>query len=153
MGNICRSPAAEGVFRHYVQDKGYHDHIEIDSAGTIGYHSGSPPDSRMYETASRRGYRLESIARQVRQSDRDEFDLIVAMDQENMRDLASIFHTGGEHIRLLGSFLGKSGDSPIVQDVPDPYYGGSVGFKRVLDMIEEACPGMLSHCLDSISKV
>lgn len=152
MGNICRSPAAEGVFRHYVIEKGYQDHIEIDSAGTIGYHSGSPPDARMYETASSRGYKLDSFARQVRRSDIDKFDLIIAMDYENMSDLGNITNSNGEHINLLGSFIDTNDTSDIIQEVPDPYYGGNSGFERVLDMIEEACPGMLKYCLERIDK-
>jgi protein-tyrosine phosphatase len=104
----------------------------------------------MSATASRRGYNLDSFARQVSKRDIDEFDLIVAMDNENLRDLADIFRAGGEHIRLMGTFLQPSGDVSVIQEVPDPYYGGRAGFERVIDMIEEACPGILSHCLDRL---
>ncbi len=102
----------------------------------------------MIETASHRGYILSSFARQVSQSDVDEFDLIVVMDYENLRDLGRMTNSSGEHIFLLGSFINPEDPNNIAHEVPDPYYGGRQGFERVLDMIEEACPGMLSHCLE-----
>ena len=149
MGNICRSPAAEGVFRHYVQKAGHEDLIEIDSAGTLGYHQGSLPDHRMQEAAINRGYKLDSIARQVIRNDITDFDLIVAMDQDNLRELTNISDATDSHIRLLGSFLVNNEDSTLVQPVPDPYYGGHDGFETVLDIIESACPAILDHCLET----
>ncbi len=144
MGNICRSPTGEGVMRHLVDAEGHGDQIKIDSAGTISYHEGQPADARMREHAQKRGYRLDSIARQVRHADFERFDLIIAMDQDNHDDLtcrAPEAHLG--KIRMLSDFL--EGDWPV--DVPDPYYGGAAGFERVLDMIEAACPNILKALL------
>lgn len=147
MGNICRSPAAEGVFRHYVRQLGHEDRISIDSAGTIGFHTGSPADSRMQAAAKKRGYRLESRARQVSVDDISAFDLIVAMDHDNLRYLKAITGDDTGHIHLLGSFLPECSPNDVIPAVPDPYYGGNDGFERVLDMIESACPGLLQECL------
>lgn len=147
MGNICRSPTGEGVFRHYVRDAGHDAIIRIDSAGTIGYHSGHPPDSRMREAAGRRGYVLDSVARQVRAEDLTAFDLLVAMDHDNLMDLERLAGGPKPHLRLLGSYL-EGGDNDRARPVPDPYYGGPAGFDRVLDMIEAACPRLLEHCLE-----
>jgi len=149
MGNICRSPAAEGVFRDYVQKAGQHKSILVESAGTLGYHEGSPPDQRMLQAASRRGYELISTARKVNQNDINEYDLIVAMDHDNLSELESIANESAEHIRLLGSFINTEVDNRMIPPVPDPYYGGTDGFEKVLDMIESACPGMLKYCLES----
>ena len=151
MGNICRSPAAEGVFRHFVEKAGEHHRIAIDSAGTIGFHAGSLPDPRMREAASRRGYKLDSRARQVNSDDINEFDLIVPMDHENYDDLTGISRGANEHIRLLGGFLAAAHEQAQVRPVPDPYYGGAKGFEEVLDMIESACPAMLEHCIRSMA--
>jgi len=147
MGNICRSPAAEGVFRDYVRRTGQDILIQIDSAGTIGFHAGSPPDQRMQEAASRRGYRLDSLARQVNRDDFGEFDLIIAMDHANLEDLKEITDGAAGHVRLLGSFLDTTGPADTIPAVPDPYYGGMDGFEQVLDMIESACPAVLEYCL------
>ncbi len=148
MGNICRSPAAEGVFRSYVKQQGHDSSIMIDSAGTLGYHTGELPDQRMRAAASRRGYVLESRARQVNDKDLSDFDLIVAMDHDNYVYLTGI--AGGEtgHIKLLGQFL-VTDDVHLdnINPVPDPYYGGDSGFENVLDMIESACQPMLDYCL------
>ena len=147
MGNICRSPAAEGVFRHYVEQQGVAGNFHIDSAGTIDYHNGKPADPRMRAAASDRGYPLASISRQVTFEDLDEFDLIVAMDRDNLRYLEELAGGPQAHIRLLGSFLPKRpGEPGQVPEVPDPYYGGSQGFAEVLDMLERACPGIHSAC-------
>ena len=146
MGNICRSPTGEGVFQHFVKAAGHEDSISIDSAGTIGYHTGAPADSRMQAAAKKRGYTLDSIARQVELSDITEFDLIVAMDVENLENLDYLAGDRLAHIRMLGSFLGDSDDPVFGRSVPDPYYGGDAGFEEVLDMIESACPTMLEHC-------
>lgn len=146
MGNICRSPTGEAVFRHYVEQAGHADRIHIDSAGTIGYHVGHPPDPRMIEAAARRGYVLDSRARQVQRRDIDLFDLIVPMDHDNLLDVEALAGGPRPHIRMLGSFL-NGGDNERAEAVPDPYYGGAAGFDAVLDMIESACPGILEHCL------
>ena len=147
MGNICRSPTGEGVFRHYVAQSGHAEQIQIDSAGTIGYHSGSPADSRMQSAAQRRGYRLDSIARQVRNDDISRFDLIIAMDHDNLAELEALASGPRQHIRMLGSYLQENANNKTARAVPDPYYGGVQGFEEVLDMIEQACPAMLAHCL------
>jgi len=147
MGNICRSPTGEGVFQHYVKEAGYAGSFRIDSAGTIGYHAGGPADSRMQAFASKRGYSLDSIARQVTLADFDDFDLIIAMDVENLENLNYLAGDRKTHIRMLGSFLDDSNDPVMGRSVPDPYYGGDAGFEEVLDMIESACPAMLEHCL------
>ncbi|MGY8814030.1 MAG: low molecular weight protein-tyrosine-phosphatase [Gammaproteobacteria bacterium] len=153
MGNICRSPAAEGVFRDYIQKAGQQNSIIIESAGTLGYHQGSPPDSRMLQAASRRGYELLSSARKVNLQDINEFDLIVAMDHDNLSELNSLTKDSKEHIRLLGSFINTELDGQMIPPVPDPYYGGNDGFENVLDMIESACPGMLEYCLESSTHI
>jgi len=150
MGNICRSPAGEGVFRHFVSQAGYESLIHIDSAGTIDFHAGNPPDTRMSEAASRRGYGLESRARQVTRRDIDDFDLIIAMDHDNLMHLENLAGGPRPHIRLLGDCLEGYGGNDTAVAVPDPYYGGPAGFDRVLDMIESACPAILDHCLDLI---
>jgi len=150
MGNICRSPAAEGVFHHYVEKAGYAGRINIDSAGTLGYHSGDPADSRMRQVALKRGYALDSTARQVKHNDIDEFDLLVAMDLDNFRELMSFTADRKDHIRMLGHFLDSGKDSSKVPSVPDPYYGGEEGFDRVLDMIESACPLLLEYCKERL---
>jgi len=147
MGNICRSPTGEGVFRHYVKDAGYAEHIRVDSAGIIDYHAGDPPDYRMCEVAARRGYILNSVARQVMPRDIREFDLIVPMDHDNLYDLERIAGGPHSHFLLLGSFISGSPESRLAPPVPDPYYGGEGGFEKVLDMVEAACPAMLDHCL------
>ncbi len=145
MGNICRSPTGEGLFRAYVEDRGLSDRIHIDSAGTISYHTGNPPDPRVIESAARRGYELTGSARQISRSDFDRFDLIVAMDRENYSDIIDLGGARPDQVRLLSSFL-PDGSSP---DVPDPYYGGADGFETVLDMIEQACPEILDRLLGS----
>ena len=151
MGNICRSPTGEGVFQYYVEDKGHTDKIHVDSAGTIAYHEGEQADARMREVAAKRNYQLESIARKVITEDIERFDLIVAMDHDNLNELESLAGGTKQHIRLLGSFLdgyNNKNNNKDAASVPDPYYGGQAGFEQVLDMIEAACPNMLSHCLE-----
>ena len=141
MGNICRSPTAEGVFRAYVQRHAPHVAIEIDSAGTHDYHVGEPPDRRSVAAARRRGIDLSGLrARQVADDDFDRFDLIVAMDRLNhvtLLDRSESRHHS--RIRTLLEFAEGRGD-----DVPDPYYGGPEGFETVLDLVEAAAPGLLA---------
>jgi protein-tyrosine phosphatase len=145
MGNICRSPIAEGVFRRLVEERAPHLAVEIDSAGTHDYHVGEPPDSRAIAAASHRGIDLRSLrARQVSDEDFERFDLIVAMDRLNreaLLDRAPDEYHG--RIRLFLEFAG--GNEP--QDVPDPYYGGPIGFEQVLDLAEEAAVGLLDEVL------
>ncbi|MEM9915237.1 MAG: low molecular weight protein-tyrosine-phosphatase [Planctomycetota bacterium] len=153
MGNICRSPTGEGVFKALVDERGLSDQIEVDSAGTIGYHTGNPADSRMCRAAQRRGVSLDSRARQVTRQDLSTFDLVIAMDRANYDDLIALGPDPEEHekIRMLGEFLpAHVGSNPGpygVPDVPDPYYGGPDGFEEVLDMVESACPAILDALL------
>jgi protein-tyrosine phosphatase len=146
LGNICRSPTAEGVMRKLVADAGLEDRVEIDSAGTGGWHVGSGPDERAAEAARRRGIRLGGCARRVEPADFERFDLILAMDRENVRDLRALApdRDAARKVRLLREFDPASDGAPDL-DVPDPYYGGPHGFERVLDLVEAACRGLLDE--------
>jgi protein-tyrosine phosphatase len=143
MGNICRSPAAEGVMRSCLAARGLDGRVEVESAGTIDYHAGEPADARMRRAAAGRGYDLTSTASRVRLEDLERFDLIVAMDRSNLEDLRRLAGRAAAgtaaKLRLLSDFLPAG--SP--RDVPDPYWGGERGFDEVLDLIEEACPRIL----------
>ena len=140
MGNICRSPTAEGVFRHHVEEAGLSDRIEIDSAGTHAYHVGEPPDRRSVAAAERRGISLSGIrARRVAEADFDRFDYIIAMDEDNLLQLQDAAPEGGHaKLSLFLEFAGRA-----ETEVPDPYYGGAAGFERVLDLVEAASRGLL----------
>ena len=140
MGNICRSPTAEGVMRRLIEDEGLD--IEVDSAGTGGWHAGEPPDERATVAAQRRGVTLEGAARQVKESDFRRFDVLVAMDRGNLRDLLDLApdEEAREKVRLLVPDA----------DVPDPYYGGDRGFETVLDMVESACREMLDELRERV---
>jgi protein-tyrosine phosphatase len=144
LGNICRSPTAEGVMRELVREAGLEDVIELDSAGTGAWHVGEPPDERATETAHARGIALEGAAREVRAEDFDDFDLILAMDSSNLTDLRQIARDdqAREKVRLLRGFDPASAGSGDL-DVPDPYYGGPRGFEDVLDLVQAACVGLL----------
>jgi protein-tyrosine phosphatase len=146
MGNICRSPTAEGVMRSLLREAGLEDRIEVDSAGTGGWHAGERPDERATEAARRRGVTLEGAARQVRAEDFDEFDLLIAMDRDNLRGLLAIApdEEAAEKVRLLREFDPASAGAPDL-DVPDPYYGGDRGFETVLDLVQAACRGLLGE--------
>jgi protein-tyrosine phosphatase len=139
MGNICRSPAAEGVFRHLVQQSGRSGEFDIDSAGTIGYHAGSPADARMRAAAEKRGYLLESRARRIDSADLDEFDWIVVMDDDNYRDVMALDSGSRARVVRMCAYC----DVHDVDEVPDPYYGGAAGFEHVLDILEDACANFL----------
>ncbi len=143
MGNICRSPTAEGVFRHKVKAAGLEDTIDIDSAGTIAYHIGHPPDQRAQKAALKRGIDLSSQrARKVTAKDFEAFDFVIAMDSDNHYELESICPSGLEDkLHMFLKFAQNSSES----DVPDPYYGGGNGFETVLDLVEEAAEGLLAH--------
>ena len=141
MGNICRSPTAEGVFRHVVAEAGLSDRIRVDSAGTHAYHVGEPPDPRAQAAAERRGISLKRIrARRVREADMAEFDYIIAMDRLNLHMLAEL--AGDAYAERLSLFLEHSGQKDA--EVPDPYYGGAAGFERVLDLVDEASRALLA---------
>lgn len=143
MGNICRSPTAEGVFRKIWQERAPELVLRIDSAGTHAYHIGEPPDPRAQRAALRRGIDLSwQRARRVQPSDFERFDLVVAMDHANVAALYEVAPAEHhERIRLMLEFAPHLGRL----DVPDPYYGGANGFEYVLDLVEEASIGLLEH--------
>jgi protein-tyrosine phosphatase len=147
LGNICRSPTAEGVMRHLLQREGMQERVELESAGTGGWHVGSPPDRRAHEAAQARGIPLGGRARQVRPEDFREFDLLLAMDRENRRDLLEMAPggEGREKVRLLREFDPAARDGGHDLEVPDPYYGAAGGFEEVLDLVQAACEGLLDE--------
>lgn len=141
MGNICRSPTAEGVTRKIIINKGMHKIIKVDSAGTHGYHIGEPPDPRTREAALRRGIDLSSLrARKVVPQDFEHFDLLLAMDRDNLELLKR--GARPEHHAKLGLFMSYASRFDT-DEVPDPYYGGEQGFELVLDMAEDAARGLI----------
>ncbi len=142
MGNICRSPTAEGVFRHIVEQAGLSEHIHIDSAGTHAYHVGEQPDHRAQAAALQRGVDLSSQrARKVESHDFDTFDYVLAMDSSNHSDLGYVAGGDANNLHMFLSFSEKFNE----RDVPDPYYGGDQGFEHVLDLVEDASEGLLRH--------
>lgn len=145
LGNICRSPTAEAVLRALVREAGLEARLGVESAGTGGWHVGEPPDPRAREAARARGLRVEGRGRQFTAQDFARFDLVVAMDRENLRALralaAEVEHDA--ELALLRDF--EPGAPPGSLDVPDPYYGGEGGFDEVLDLCERACRGLLAH--------
>ncbi|MFI4991885.1 MAG: low molecular weight protein-tyrosine-phosphatase [Solirubrobacterales bacterium] len=146
LGNICRSPTAEGTMRALVREAGMEDRIELDSAGTGGWHVGAAPDERATAAAGSRGIALEGKARRVSASDFDDFDLMIAMDSANLSDLRALAGDDRQRakVRLLREFEAASDGSGEL-DVPDPYYGSGDGFERVLDMVEASCRGLLAQ--------
>jgi protein-tyrosine phosphatase len=142
MGNICRSPTAESVFRKFVEDAGRSDEFEIDSAGTIGYHSGEPADRRMRSVAAGYGYRLESRARRIEAADFDRFDLIVTMDEDNYRNVCDIDPGSKAKVVRMCAYCEEHEET----EVPDPYYGGEQGFHTVIGILEDACGNLLRRC-------
>ncbi len=143
LGNICRSPTAEGVFRALVQEAGLAGRVEVASAGTAAYHEGEPADPRTRAAAAARGVRLQGRARRFRREDFDRFDYVIALDRDNERDLLRLAAEAGarERIHRLRSF-DPLADTP---DVPDPYEGGADAFERVFELCEAACRGLLEH--------
>jgi protein-tyrosine phosphatase len=143
MGNICRSPTAHGVFQHMVRARGLSDRVLVDSAGTHNFHPGSPPDGRSQEHASKRGYDLSDLrARQIKEADFARHNLILVMDWDNLalvQDCCPLEHQ--KKVRRLTEFC-SAYDSPVV---PDPYYGGAGGFDYALDLVEDACAGLLTY--------
>ncbi|MCD7851807.1 MAG: low molecular weight phosphotyrosine protein phosphatase [Parabacteroides sp.] len=142
LGNICRSPSAEAVMKKLVQDAGLSDRIKVDSAGIIGYHEGERADPRMRAHAARRGYKLDSISRPVRTEDFFDFDLIIGMDNRNIDDLrqkAPDLETVAKIHQMTEYSRNK-----LYDYVLDPYYSGAEGFELVLDLLEDACAGLLS---------
>lgn len=150
MGNICRSPTAEAVMRALVAREGLEDEIEIDSAGTGAWHVGDPPDARSTETAARRGIVMEGAARQVADADFDTYDLILAADAQNLAALRGRApdDEAAAKVHLLREFDPRSVAAGDLE-VPDPYYGGPDGFEHVLDLVQDACEGLLAHVRSS----
>ena len=147
MGNICRSPTAEGVFRNIAQRRGIAERFHIDSAGTGNWHVGNPPDQRACEAARERGIDITDLrARQVDPDDLEQFDLLIAMDQSNR---LALYELAGETHRSKVRLMLEYSEQRAGEDVPDPYYGGDHGFDLVLDLIEEACDNLL----DELAKV
>ena len=143
LGNICRSPTAHGVFQQLVNQAGLQNKIEIDSAGTGDWHIGKPPDKRAMEAASKRGYDLSPLrGRQFSASDLQQFDYVLAMDQENLKVITALQQSKPRgHVGLFLEFDKNS----EFREVPDPYYGGNKGFEKVLDLVESASQGLLEH--------
>jgi protein-tyrosine phosphatase len=142
LGNICRSPSAEAVFNALIQKEGLESEFQSDSAGTAAYHAGEPADYRMMQFAQKRGYHLTSISRKIDpKTDFDRFDYIIGMDRQNVRDLKSIARNEADRgrIYLMTDFC----SSENFDSVPDPYYGGAAGFELVLDILEDACSGLI----------
>ncbi|MGL5082848.1 MAG: low molecular weight protein-tyrosine-phosphatase [Microcoleaceae cyanobacterium] len=141
LGNICRSPSAENIMNHLIQQAGWGDRIVCDSAGTSSYHIGNPPDQRMTKAARERGIILKGKARQFTREDFEEFDLILAMDQDNHTQILSLDpqHRYQDKVRLMCEFCRSSSQ----REVPDPYYGGPAGFNQVIDLLLDACAGLL----------
>lgn len=147
MGNICRSPTAEGVFRHVVKQRKLADKIEIDSAGTHAYHIGESPDSRSQSTALIRGVNLSAQrARKAIAEDFERFDYVIAMDRSNYENLKQIGQAS--ELSKLHLFMDFTQDWDN-EEVPDPYYGGANGFEEVFDMVQSASEGLLEHIIEN----
>ncbi len=146
LGNICRSPAAQGVMESIIRVRSLETQFQVDSAGTANYHIGRLPDNRMIAAASRRGYRLTSLAKELTKTHVADRQLVLAMDRDNYAEIVRISGAGTNQVgqvRMLSDFL----DETWPRDVPDPYHGGESGFEFVLDMLETACPNILSKCM------
>ncbi len=143
LGNICRSPSAENIMNYLIEQKGLQDQIVCDSAGTAGYHIGKPPDRRMTAAAQRRGLPLVGSARQFTPLDFEKFDLILAMDQENYADILALdLEKKYTHrVKMMCAFCREYPD----KEVPDPYYGGADGFDYVINLLLDACDGLLEN--------
>ncbi len=144
LGNICRSPAAEGVMQYMVESEGLGDRVFCDSAGTYGGHAGERADSRMRRAAAARGYDLQSISRQLRTEDFDRFDMILTMDDSNYERVHRLAPSveAAQKIFRMTDFCRTH---PDATHVPDPYYEGVEGFEKVLDLLEDACAGLLEN--------
>lgn len=143
MGNICRSPTAEAVFRQYVERAGMAEKIEVDSAGTHDYHIGAPPDSRTQRAAQQRGFDMTDLrGRQVEAADFSRFDYVLAMDSANLAILNRLMPKDS---KIKAQLFLEYAHHHNEREVPDPYYGGEDGFERVLDMVEDAAAGLLQH--------
>lgn len=148
LGNICRSPSAEGVFKHFVEEEGLQDKIHVDSCGTAAHHEGEPADIRMREHASKRGYDLTSIARGIQRNDLVEFDYILTMDNSNYNNVLAL--TADDLKYKVMKMTDLCSEHPHDQ-IPDPYYGGPEGFELVLDLLEDACRGLLDKIKEEMN--
>ncbi|MCL2933546.1 MAG: low molecular weight phosphotyrosine protein phosphatase [Trichodesmium sp. MAG_R03] len=146
LGNICRSPSAENIMNHLIEKANLSKYVVCDSAGTGGYHIGSPPDARMTYAAKMRDINLKGSARKFQVKDFNNFDLILTMDQENYRDVLRLDNSGKyrNKVRLMCDFC-RYFD---VKEVPDPYYGGSDGFDYVIEILLDACEGLLDYLIN-----
>lgn len=143
MGNICRSPSAEGYFRHHLAASPLAGQVRTDSAGTHGYHVGHPPDARAMETMARRGLDISDLrARRVEPSDFHRFDLILAMDEDNLANLRAMDPGGKARVALMLDWARRH---PGMREVPDPYYGGQDGFETMCDLLDDATSGLLAE--------
>ncbi len=144
MGNICRSPAAHCVFQHMVDQAGLKQQFEIESAGTIGFHAGNPPDKRMQQVMRARGIPVIGRSRQLDSFDMAHYDLILAMDQDNRDGALALARSDAQRakVKLFCDYCTRHSET----EVPDPYYGGDQGFERVIDLIEDGCRGLLRSC-------
>lgn len=150
LGNICRSPTAEGIFQHLVNKRGLQHYFFIDSAGTSAYHIGEPANSKSQWVANQQGVKLHSKARRFDTPDLKEFDLILAMDSENYTNIKRLDQTGSfmEKIKMMREF----DPQPDEMDVPDPYYGGMDGFQNVFDVLMRSCEGLLDELMEMIEE-
>ncbi|MDX2243377.1 MAG: low molecular weight protein-tyrosine-phosphatase [Leptolyngbyaceae cyanobacterium bins.302] len=149
LGNICRSPAAENIMNHLIDQAGLKGQIVCDSAGTSSYHIGAPPDRRMTVAATQRGIPMQGCARQFTKADFAAFDLIVAMDRDNFAEICSLDPAGSfrHKVHLMCDFCTQH----TLKEVPDPYYGGQDGFNQVVDLLVDACQGLLSYVTNEVS--
>ena len=145
LGNICRSPAAEGVFLHLIKTRGLEDQFLVDSAGTGSWHVGNPADRRMQAAANRRGIQLPSRARQIDLNDLETFDLVLTMDQDNLHAVNGLAREAGARATARIQPMLSYGRRYSEAEVPDPYYGGEAGFEHVLDLLEDACEALLEE--------
>ena len=145
LGNICRSPAAEGVFLHLLKQRGLSDRFVVDSAGTGGWHVGNSADRRMQAAANRRGIELPSRARQICLDDFSSFDLVLTMDNDNLAAVRGLAKEAGTGATATITPMLNYARNFSETEVPDPYYGGEAGFEHVLDLLEDACANLLDE--------
>lgn len=147
LGNICRSPSAENIMNHLIERESLQSKIVCDSAGTSGYHIGAPPDHRMSSAAAQRGLQLRGRSRKLHPGDLQQFDLILAMDRENYQDILYLDREDKyqDKVYLICDFATRYSE----REVPDPYYGGRQGFERVMDLLFDACEGLLNYVINS----
>lgn len=150
LGNICRSPLAESIFRHQIRERGVEEFFEVDSAGTAAYHIGRPPDARSVATAKARGVTVDGSGRQIEPRDLNRFDYVIVMDGENLADVERLERRSGGRARI--HLLREWDAEDPGTDVPDPYYGGQRGFEDVHDIVERSSAALLDHLLEEKSR-